>query len=203
MSFTWPILRIRPTYTAGGLGHDFASVHLDASCEHPERRHFDWDAKDVPKAQRGRLVPSALTILRAWHAAGTQIDRSPLGGFEEWSQHIRAALLWLGCADPCDTTLKLKAQDAEVMQLAAVMACWKECIGLNAPVNIQGIINKALVAPDLQNALLAVAEARGRSVISSERLGMWLCKVNGRIVSGNALRKAGVVHGYPNWVLTR
>jgi putative DNA primase/helicase len=175
---------------------------LDARCEHPERRPFDWDAKDIAQAQRGRLVSAALTILRAWHAAGTRIDRSPLGGFEEWSQRIRAPLLWLGCADPCDTTLKLKAQDAQVMELVAVMACWKEHIGLNAPLNIQGIINKALAAPDLQNALLVVAEARGRSVISSDRFGRWLRKVEGRIVSGNAIRQAGVVHGYQHWVLT-
>jgi hypothetical protein len=174
---------------------------LDARCEHPERRHFDWDAKDVAKAKRGRLVAAALTILRAWHCADTWIERSPLGGFEEWSQRIRAPLLWLGCADPCDTTLKLKAQDAQVMQLVTVMACWKESIGFNAPLSIQGIINKALVAPDLHNALTAVAEARGRSVISPDRLGRWLSKVDGRIVSGSALRQAGVVHGYQNWVL--
>jgi putative DNA primase/helicase len=139
----------------------------------------DWDAKDVAKAKRGRLVSAALTILRAWHTAGTRIDRSPLGGFEEWSQRIRAPLLWLGCDDPCDTTLKVKAQDAQVMQLVAVMACWKEHIGLNAPMNIQGIINKALVAPDLHNALMAVAEARNRQVISPDRLGRWLRKVTG------------------------
>jgi putative DNA primase/helicase len=174
---------------------------LDARCEHPERRHFDWDAKDVAKVQRGRFVPAALTILRAWHAAGARIERSPLGGFEEWLQRIRAPLLWLGCDDPCDTTLKLKAQDAQVMQLVAVMACWRDSIGANAPMNIQGIINKALVAPDLRNALMAVAEARNRQVISPDRLGKWLRKVDGRIVSGNALRQAGVVHGYPNWVL--
>jgi putative DNA primase/helicase len=69
---------------------------LDARCEHPERRHFDSDAKDVAKAQRGRLVSAALTVLRAWHSAGARIERSPLGGFEEWSQRIRAPLIWLG-----------------------------------------------------------------------------------------------------------
>jgi hypothetical protein len=175
---------------------------LDARCEHPERRQFDWDAKDVAKARRGRLVSAALTILRAWHTAGARIERSPLGGFEEWSQRIRSPLLWLGYDDPCDTTLKLKAQDAQIMQLVAVMACWKEHIGRNTPMNIQGIINKALVAPDLHNALMAVAEARSRQVISTERLGRWLRKVDGRIVSGNAIRQAGVVDGYQSWVLT-
>jgi putative DNA primase/helicase len=176
---------------------------LDAGVEHPERRHFGWDAKDIAADKRGRLVSAALTILRAWHVAGTRIERSPLGGFEEWSQRIRAPLLWLGCDDPCDTTLKLKAQDAQVMQLVAVMACWKEHIGLNAPMNIQSIINKALVAPDLHNALMAVAEARNRQIISPDRLGKWLRKVDGRIVPGNALRQAGVVHGYQNWALGR
>jgi putative DNA primase/helicase len=175
---------------------------LDARCEHPERRQFDWDAKDVAQAKRGQLVSAALTILRACHCADTRIEGCPIGGFEEWSRRIRAPLLWLGCDDPCDTTLKLKAQDAQVMQLVAVMACWKESIGLNASVNIQGIINKALVAPDLHTALMAVAEARGRQVISPDRLGRWLRKVDGRIVSGNALRQAGTVHGYQNWVLT-
>jgi hypothetical protein len=148
-------------------------------------------------------VSAALTILRAWHAADTKIERSPLGGFEDWSQRIRAPLLWLGCADPCDTTLKLKAQDVQVMQLVAVIACWKDSIGLNVPLNIQGIINKALLAPDLHNALMAVAEARSRQVISPDRLGRWLRKVDGRIVSGNAIRQAGMVDGYQNWVLAK
>jgi putative DNA primase/helicase len=187
---------------AGDLTRRALVCSLDARCEHPEHRHFDWDAKDVAKAQRGRLVSAALTILRAWHIAAARIDRSPLGGFEEWSQRIRAPLLWLGCDDPCDTTLKVKAQDAQVMQLVAVMACWKEHIGPNAPLNIQGIINKALVAPDLHNALMAVAEAPGRQVISPDRLGRWLRKVDGRTVSGGAIGQAGVTRGYPNWVLT-
>jgi hypothetical protein len=61
---------------AGDLTRRALMCSLDARCEHPERRHFNWDAKDVAKAQRGRLVPAALTILRAWHAVGTLIERS-------------------------------------------------------------------------------------------------------------------------------
>jgi hypothetical protein len=186
---------------AGDLTRRVLVCSLDAQCEHPERRHFEWDAADVAKAKRGQLVSAALTILRAWHCADTRIERSPLGGFEEWSQRIRAPLLWLGCDDPCDTTLKFKAQDPHVMQLKAVMACWQEHIGANAPVNIQGIINKALIAPDLHNALMTVAEARGRAVVSPDRLGKWLRKVDGRIIAGKAIRQAGVVDGYQNWSL--
>jgi putative DNA primase/helicase len=186
----------------GDLTRRVLVCSLDARVEHPERRKFDWDAKDVAKEQRGRLVAAALTILSAWHAAGTRVERSPLGGFEEWSARVRAPLLWLGRADPCETTLKFKAQDPQVLQLTAVMEAWKGTIGLNTPVRMQDIINKGLMAPDLQAALMAVAEAPGRQVVSTERLGKWLRKVDGRIVSGMAIRQVGAVDGYPRWSLT-
>jgi putative DNA primase/helicase len=174
---------------------------LDARVEHPERRKFDWDANDIAKEQRGRLVAAALTILCAWYAAGTRVERSPLGGFEEWSARIRAPLLWLSCADPCETTLKFKAQDPHVLQLTAVIEAWKQTIGPNVPVKIQDIVNKGVMAPDLQAALMAVADAPGRQTVSTDRLGRWLRKVEGRIVSGRAIRQVGVVDGYPRWSL--
>ena len=184
----------------GDLTRRVLVCSLDARVEHPERREFAWDAKDVAKEQRGRLVAAALTILRAWHTAGTRVERSPLGGFEEWSSRVRAPLLWLGCADR-ETTLKFKAQDPHVLQLTAVIEAWKETIGPNAPVRIQDIINKALMAPELQTALMAVADAPGRQAVSTDRLGRWLRKVDGRVVSGRAIRQAGVEHGYPRWSL--
>jgi hypothetical protein len=87
------------------------------------------------------------------------------------------------------------------LQLTAVIEAWKETIGPNAPVRIQDIINKALMAPELQTALLAVADAPGRQAVSTERLGRWLRKVDGRIISGRAIRQAGVVDGYQKWSL--
>jgi hypothetical protein len=139
----------------GDLTRRVLVCSLDARVEHPERRKFDWDAKDVAKEQRGRLVAAALTILRAWHSAGTQVERSPLGGFEEWSARVRAPLIWLGRGDPCETTLRFKVQDPHVLQLAAVIEAWDETIGVNVPVKIQDIINRGVMAPDLQIALLA------------------------------------------------
>jgi hypothetical protein len=53
------------------------------------------------------------------------------------------------------------------------------------------------MAPELHTALMAVADAPGRQVVSTDRLGRWLRKIDGRIVSGRAIRQAGVVDGYP------
>ena len=82
-----------------------------------------------------------------------------------------------------------------------MIEAWKETIGPNVPVKIQEIINKGVMAPDLHAALMAVADAPGRQVVSTDRLGRWLRKVDGRIVSGRAIRQAGVEHGYPRWSL--
>jgi hypothetical protein len=95
---------------------------LDARCEYPERRRFSVDAVELARAERAELVAAALTILRTWHVAGEGIERPPFGGFEEWSRHIRAPLLWLGQADPCDTTLKVQTDDPKLLDLETVMA---------------------------------------------------------------------------------
>ncbi len=52
-------------------------------------------------AERGRLLAAALTILRAFVVAGRPQTRlAPWGSFEEWSEMVRAALVWCGEPDP-------------------------------------------------------------------------------------------------------
>ena len=51
-----------------------------------------------------RLVAAALTLLRAYQAAGSpdvHLPRWP--GFERWSRFVRSALVWSGCDDPVVT----------------------------------------------------------------------------------------------------
>jgi hypothetical protein len=175
---------------------------LDAQCQNPELRQFDCDAEVVAQAQRGHLVAAALTILRAWHCASMRIDCSPLGGFEDWSQRIRAPLLWLGCDDPCETTLRVKAADPEVERLAAVLRQWRDCVGVGIGLTMRDVSNKADLAPDFRNALLEVAAAPGTgTVLSMKRLGLWLRKVEGRIVDGAALRRTNDVVRDHLWCL--
>src|SRR5262249_2622780 len=78
---------------------------LDAKIERPELREFKSDVEAVAFAERGKLVAAVLTILRAWQTAksSTKIGTKPLGLFKRWSQRVRDPLLWLGCADPCDS----------------------------------------------------------------------------------------------------
>jgi hypothetical protein len=186
---------------AGDLTRRTIMGSLDAHCERPEQRKFEFDPIAVARANRPELVVAALTVLRAWHVAGETVRRSPLGSFEEWSHRIRAPLLWLDQADPCDTTLKVKKNDPQLLALGTVVAQWKEHIGVKVDKTIQEVINRAVNANDFHAALLNVAANRSSSVVSNDRFGRWLRKVEGRIVSGLMLKCTGTLNGYPSWVL--
>jgi putative DNA primase/helicase len=95
---------------------------LDAKVERPELRSFEnRDILATARAQREQLVAAALTILRAWHAAGTTINVDPLGSFEEWSFRIRQPLLWLDQTDPCESIATVRENDPGRAMLMTVL----------------------------------------------------------------------------------
>ncbi len=154
---------------AGDLTRRSLLCTMDAGCERPELRKFDHDVVDLAKANRGRLVVAVLTVLRAWHLSGEKMTTlPPFGSFEKWSHRIRSALVWLGCPDPCETVLKVRAEDPKATDLATVSMQWEENIGLNTELKIQQIIDRASLAPNLYVALMAVAGARGKIIISPD-----------------------------------
>jgi hypothetical protein len=190
---------------AGDLSRRTLLCSLDAGCERPELRTFDADAIETARHQRGRLVTAALTVLRAWHLAreaGERLGLPPFGSFDIWSRRVREPLVWLDAGDPCDTIIKVRANDPFRAALAAVLAQWRQHLGIGVAYTVQLVITKANTVTDFQAALLAVGASNpGSTVISSVKLGRWLPKVDGRIVNGLVLRDAGMVTGYPLWRL--
>jgi hypothetical protein len=145
---------------------------LDPKVERPELRQYDYDPIEDAKANRSELVAAALTILRAYHAAGRP-DRPPrLQSFEQWSDTVRAALVWLGAGDPTATMDRLRKRDPVLASLTAVLHTWRAAFGFEAVT-----VRKAMDAadnekPDLRDALLAVAGRSGK--IDARALGSWL-----------------------------
>src|SRR5262249_10571610 len=62
---------------AGDLIRRTLMCSLDAHCERPELRHFDTDPIKFVRAERGKLVVAALTILRAWYVSGERLSVAP------------------------------------------------------------------------------------------------------------------------------
>ena len=97
---------------AGDLTARAIVCTLDPECERPEERRFKLNLHEWVPAHRGELVAAALTIVRAYLAAGEpQKGKLPnFARFEDWSRFVREPLVWLGMADPCLTRKRIEEQ---------------------------------------------------------------------------------------------
>src|SRR5262249_24881597 len=99
---------------------------IDPGMERPEERKFDYVLLDYVMEQRAKLVAAALTIMRAYIAAGRPPQNiEPYSGFEEWSAMVRAPLVWLGCDDPCASRDDVEDADPETEKLASLLDALK------------------------------------------------------------------------------
>jgi hypothetical protein len=185
---------------------------FDPKSERPELRVFDRDPVADAKAGRASYVVAALTLLRAYHVAGRPGKLTPLGGFEDWSDLVRSALVWLGCADPVDTIEEVRKTDNRLDELQAVFSQWSEAIGdsrvtaaelikiaTEMQSNSFGYASVEFVRPDFRESLLAIAGQGG--AISGRRLGNWLAAVKDRIVDGKNIEHLGTRQGAAVWRL--
>jgi hypothetical protein len=175
---------------------------MDALCEQPELRTFSVNALELAKQSRGELVAAALTVLRAWHVAGEHITLSSFGSFEQWSQRIRAPLVWLGKVDPCETLAEIRENDPHRAELIAVIEQWKVNLQIGTRYSVQDVIGRAINVPSFYAALMSVASSHSGQTVNSMRLGRWLKQVAGKLVGNLMLRSPGRLNGYPMWVLT-
>src|SRR5262249_15042188 len=140
----------------GDLVRRTVMSRMDAECERPEMRSFSGNIVETTRCNRGTLVVSGLTVLRAWHLArerGAMSGAAPLGGFEQWSVRVRDALIWLGCADPCTTITKVRSNDPEHEALMAVVMQWRDHLGIGKKHMIKDVIERAINVRDFYNAL--------------------------------------------------
>lgn len=80
-----------------------AICRIEVDTERPqERTGFKYERiKRHVAEHRAEYLTAALTILRAWHVAGRPQPKIPnWGSFEDWSDVVRAALVWTGLPDP-------------------------------------------------------------------------------------------------------
>ena len=90
-------------------------------------------------------MAAALTLLRAFIVAGRPglSEIEPFGRFEDWSNLVRGALIWLGEADPCNTRGMIVQQDNKREALTALMNAWQKTIGFRKWVAAKEILDTA------------------------------------------------------------
>jgi putative DNA primase/helicase len=183
---------------------------LDARHERPELRVFDRDPVALAKARRPEYVAAILTLLHAYNVAGRPGKPAPLGSFGEWSDLVRGAILWLGCADPVDSMELLREADPRRRELETAVSHWRDIIGFDK-VTVADVIKIATDRPDENGAEFlhpefreALVNAAGmKGAINSRSLGNWLAKNAGKVVDGVRFEQNGLRHKVALWQLSR
>ena len=185
-------------------------ARLDTQMETPYSREFNFCPAQQFEADRLRYVIAALTIVRAYIAAGRPKAASGrTASFETWDDLVRQPLSWLAAlvqeagdadlpriADPLLATTRAFEQDPETSQLAALLEAWHAAFG-NAQTTMATVARRA--ETDQQLALI-VEEITGQSGRTNTRsLGRWVERMAGRIVNGKCFARVGLRAGFMHW----
>lgn len=183
-------------------------IRLNVATDHPEDRSGPTEGKawrfpdlDSHVAKNYKQYRAdALTILAGYCAAGRPVERvKPFGSFEGWSALVRQAVLWAGCADPCDTRRRLaETSDTQRATLGDLLAAWHEVHG-DTPKRIAEVLEtlypggkrpEGNATPPTEDRLREAIEATvstppGR-VPTAKQLGVVLRGRRDRVVDGLA-----------------
>jgi putative DNA primase/helicase len=91
----------------------------------PAARTFKRDLRAYVLAERPRLLHAAFTVMAAYRAAGSPLDKTlrPHPSFSEWSRVARNPLVWLGMPDPVEEAQRQAGSaDLQVVYLRELLS---------------------------------------------------------------------------------
>jgi putative DNA primase/helicase len=179
---------------------------LDAKVECPESREFRSNPVTMVLENRGRYVAAILVILRAYIVAGKPSPAGPFGSFQEWSDLVRSALMWLGCSDPVQSNQVARREDPKIQALNSALVCCAGLVGCgrDAKFTAKSLVTQAgTERGELFEALSFVALNKVGQ-LDSKSLGKYLARVEGQIVGGLKFCKVIDSGGHAaNWWVER
>lgn len=187
-------------------------ARLDAQMERPYARDFKFDPAQRVTIERSRYVVAALTIVRAYIAAGRpKVAEGRTASFEDWDDLVRQPVCWLarivkkgGRADLPKLDDPLKAADMafqgdpETSKHAALLAAWRQAFGPQQT-TVAEAIGRAAFDDPLRAALDEVAGQGAR--INSRMLGRWIERQVGRRLGGLWFVRIGLRSGVMHWAV--
>lgn len=195
-------------------------ARLDAQIETPFKREFEFDPLTEVCNNRQALVVAALTIVRAYIAAGRpKAAKGRIASFELWDDLVRQPLCWLReCrmksgrdlidlpqfVDPAESIDRAASENPETSKLAALLNAWLATFG-TTPTSPAQAITKATEAYGAQSVLFdALDEIAGQNGKLNVRiLGRWLERHAGQLCTGLRLVLGNKTNGLKRWTVVR
>lgn len=194
------------TAIAGDMSRRVLVSRLDPGCEAPEMRRFKRDHQQYVRERRGELIVAALTLLKAFHLAGSPgSGLPPLGSFEAWSRQVRDALVWSGFVDPVETLKEARASDPERARLAGLLEAWRDVYGSKSKTVAQiiGDVRYAQVGlNDPKSFLLSELNQIGldrSEKINPRTVGHFISAHKGRVINGMRFVQDGEFRHAAKW----
>jgi len=175
------------------------TIHLDPRCATPATMTYKGIPVDKVRRRRGVYVAAALTIIQAWHRAGSPRAQADsiitFGG--AWSDYCRYPLMWLGHPDPATALLEQVRHDPDGDALSGLMTEWRAVFG-STPTTVRKAVEAAILnQPNLLDAMREFpVEERGE--INRSKLG-WLLKKNANRIVGDLEFQQGEADGRTAW----
>ena len=196
---------------AGDTARRCLHIRLQSACDRPERRAdfkhprlLAWLSRERP-----RLLPAAVTLLRAYVVAGRpRQELAAWGSFEGWSDLVRSTVTWLGLPDPArvrDVADPVNAGQAVPHDLIFGFADVLEDLGGAA--TVRQILDRLTGAPAayarLRSALAELFPSRRGQLPTSLQLAGRLRVYRGRLVRGACIARARKRDGVVRWTVRR
>ena len=163
-------------------------ANLDPKVERAELREFDFNPVARVMQDRGTYIAAALTIARAYIAAGSPKVCGPLGSYEEWSAFVRAPLIWLGREDPVKSMELAREADPVRAAVRNLIGFWIETMQPDVSYSASDLtkhVDKQISGgddayPEFRELLMQQAGTL-RGDIDGRKLGTWLMAIRGQI----------------------
>lgn len=174
------------------------TITLDPACETPAARNFTKQPVSEVRADRGRFVSLALTIVRAYICAGKpKTECKTIATYSDWSDYCRQPLLWLGIADPAVCIFESMNDDPDRELLGEFLQLWFDQFG-HSPTSVKELISLFTSSEELREIIGDIAGERDGSV-NRRRLGWWIKRHARQVVNGLRLVQDTATSNAAKW----
>jgi putative DNA primase/helicase len=130
-----------------------------------------------------------LTIVKAYLSAGAPSKASPMGSFEDWSDTVRSALIWLGMGDCRGDIDTMRSDDPEKAELAEIIEALP-----TGRFTVREIARNVSESPELREVFAGFVGRNG--VFATKSFGRYLARFRGTIIGGRSIELATKdIHG--------
>lgn len=188
-------------------------VRLDAQQERPFTREFAFNPQEEVIKNRQQMVVAALTVVRAYIAAGRPKSApGRIASFELWDDLIRQPLCWLNqfvnaskrldlprFDDPAKSITRAESENPDQAKLGAMLSAWHATFG-STPTTVAKVVSLSgaySTHPILAEATSEIAGQNGH--VNPRILGRWIERHAEQRMAGLRFVRSGKAHGVALW----